>query len=193
MNLQELIKILPDLFNCFVPGYICIKIFRYFSANDYDENIDVKLIESVVISYIFSLISESLCNSIKFLDSKNFFVSVACAVATAFIAMIIRRSWWYKLAVEKVGRVSNESDIWKTVLPRSNVAFSCKYNDIDVFVEGDVKYFETTKDGECNIVLEKFTIYNTEEDAPITRPLDAYFIINTKKIQNMEILQDRKR
>ena len=57
MSFKELFESLPDIINLFVPGYIFLVTYKYFIENE-NKDFEVTAIRSIVLSYIFQLITE---------------------------------------------------------------------------------------------------------------------------------------
>ena len=57
MSFIELFEVLPSVINLFVPGYIFLVTYRYFIETE-NKSFEITAIGSVVISYIFQLITE---------------------------------------------------------------------------------------------------------------------------------------
>ena len=95
MSLKELFEVLPQLLNLFVPGFVFFNIYKYFVEVE-EKNFNVTTIGSIVLSYIFQLIANLICNLFNVSDAKCTIIAIIFAVICALIVVKVRLMTCYK-------------------------------------------------------------------------------------------------
>lgn len=184
MSLKELFELLPKIIELFVPGYICMVIYKYFVDTE-TKDFNVTAVSSIVLSYVFQLIATFICNLfsmeepglIKSLLAIIF--SVSCAVAIVYL----RSRGYFKTIFEKIGKVSGNTNIWYDffdVNRGTRVRFFCKYGDDLVEVRGDVCSFEVIQDKDCRFMINniKIIFMSGEVYEPQNKEYTMIFYVN---------------
>lgn len=189
MSLKELFEVLPQLLNLFVPGFVFLTIYKYFVETK-DKDFNVTTIGSIVLSYIFRLIANLICEFINVSDIICTVIAILLAVILAFVVVKVRLTPGYKKVIKWIGRTTGSKNIWYDLLDinkGTRIRFFTKYNNEDVIVEGDVKYFEECGDGDCNIVISNYQIkYISNDNIYKNNTLNATMIFNSKNIHGLE-------
>lgn len=195
MNLKELFEILPQLLNLYVPGFVFLFIYNFFvNTSSKEQDTNVTTIGSIVLSYIFNLISTLICSFFDFSEIVCTLFSILLAIACVLVFVKIRLTSPYKKITTWIGKITGNKNIWCDFFDLNNgtrIRFFTTYNNKDVIVEGNVKYYEATGDGECNFVLTKYQItYNDDSKRKYTdNDPKSFMFFNTKNIHGLEAHQ----
>lgn len=190
MSIKELLEAVPQLFNLFIPGFVFLIIYKYFKETK-EEDFNITTIGSIVLTYIFQLITTLLCKYIRISETVRLLIPILLAVVCALIVVKIRLLKFYKKITTWIGRTTSSNNIWYDLFDLNKgtrIRFFAKYNNDDVVVEGDVKYFEAYGDGECNIVISNYNIEyigNSKNIYKNSTP-NATMIINSKNLYGLE-------
>ncbi len=182
---------IEQLVQIFLPGFIFLAIYKYFTERKFDSS-DITIIGSVSLSYVFGIISQHLCAYLQINEKNEMIVSIVLSVILAFISVRIKQSEICKNFFVKYGKITGRDDIWHDVFNLNrgtHVRFFANYNYEEVMIEGNIKYFSSLEDGSCNIALSKYKIIylqRTEEYEVGDRKTETLFFINTKNIHGLE-------
>lgn len=191
MSLKELFEILPQLLNLFVPGFVFLTIYKYLASTK-DKDFNVTIIGSIVLSYIFQLIVSLICRIVNVSASGNIVtvIAIILAIICALIIVKVRLTACYKKITTWIGRTTGSKNIWYDLFDLNKgtrIRFFTKYNNEDVIVEGDVKYYEECEDGDCNIVISNYKIkYIVNGNVYKNNTPNATMIFNSKNIHGLE-------
>ncbi|MBE6891346.1 MAG: hypothetical protein E7481_04890 [Ruminococcaceae bacterium] len=191
MSLKELFEILPQLLNLFVPGFVFLTIYKYLASTK-DKDFNVTIIGSFVLSYIFQLIVSLICRIVNVSASGNIVtvIAIILAIICALIIVKVRLTACYKKITTWIGRTTGSKNIWYDLFDLNKgtrIRFFTKYNNEDVIVEGDVKYYEECEDGDCNIVISNYKIkYIVNGNVYKNNTPNATMIFNSKNIHGLE-------
>jgi hypothetical protein len=189
MSLKELFEVLPQLLNLFVPGFVFLTIYKYFVETE-DKDFNVTTIGSIVLSYIFQLIANLICKFIKGSDIICTVIAILLAVICVLVVVKVRLTTSYKKVIKWIGRTTGNKNIWYDLFDLNKgtrIRFFTRYNNEDVIVEGDVKYFEACGDGDCNIVISNYQIkYINNNNIYKNNTPNATMIFNSKNIHGLE-------
>lgn len=189
MDYQKLFQALPDLISLFVPGFIFISILRYFKDN---ESVDFEhtAVTSVLLSYIFNIISEFICKK------NNDFLSIIIAVISAFAIVILKQTDLFTKILIKTRRITGHESIWYDIFKINSgtkVRFYTLFNHEKVMIEGNIKYYDVKTDC-CEFALEMYkitypngNIYDTSIDE---LKGEHFLYINSKDIHGLETSYD---
>ena len=189
MSLKELFELLPQLLNLFVPGFVFLTIYKYFVETE-DKDFNVTTIGSIVLSYIFQLIANLICKFINVSDLICTVIAILLSVICVLVVVKVRLTTGYKRVIKWIGRTTGNKNIWYDLFDLNKgtrIRFFTKYNNKDVIVEGDVKYFEACGDGDCNIVISNYQIeYIDNDNVYKNNTPSATMIFNSKNIHGLE-------
>ena len=188
MSFKELFEVLPNIINLFVPGYIFLVTYKYFIESE-NKDFEVTAIGSIVLSYIFQLITE-LINKIFILPEIIYsIISIVLAFVCSILAVKIRLTACFKCVVIKIGKITGNKNIWYDFFDMNKgtrVRFYCKYNNHDVSITGDIKYFEESEDNECNFVINNYKIEFDNGDIYESSNETHTMIFSTKNVTGLE-------
>lgn len=189
MDIKDLFDIIPKLLDLFIPGFIFLVTCKYFGQSK-DEDFNVTAIRSVVLSYIFQLVSSVICG---WFGKSGIIVTIIAIILSFVIAIIVvktRITKAYKKVTKCIGKITGSCDIWHDLFDLnkgSYIRFFTKYNGQEVSVVGNVKFFEAYGDGECNIVIENYTITYKDNSIYKNDVEGATMMFNTKNIYGLEV------
>lgn len=197
MFCDDLFQSLQQFLTQFVPGYIAVKTFHFFNKQK-SSSFEGTAVASIVISYVINLVVGLLVKP----DGSNLLLSEIIAVAVAIIGAIcvvkVKTLDRFKTVLQRVGRVSNNDNIWKELFDvNRGAAIRCytKFNNEIAMINGVVRAYNVRDDGECDIVLTKYTVtyfneskkpYDLSQLDPSNCP-DLY--LNSKNIHGLEVLR----
>lgn len=192
MNLIELINNLPQIIIYFVPGYIFLGLFCFFTPKKIKE-VEHFFIRSIVISYVFVVSSNAICTLMK-LDSKyEDSIALVLAVILSFISAKIYSSSIYKSFLCKFVNISGHSSVWEDLFDKNRGAIikgKFKYNNCIARIHGTVMYYDILDNGDCNIVLWNYTIKTQDLEISETDPLKLLYI-KAGEIEGLEVVQGK--
>lgn len=192
MELNDLLNIIPQVMQLFVPGYIFISIIRFFHKKKQDE-FNHYVIKSIIASYVMSLPIEYFLSDIMKNEVARSMITILLSVVVAFIYVKISFTKQYKKVMEFIGYTTGSERIWYDYFDNNrgtHIRFYTKYNHDNVMIEGDVKYYDALEN-DCDIVLENYRIIRN--NAIIFQPIgkdgkkiEALLYVNSKDIHGLE-------
>ena len=188
MNFKDLFDVLPDLFNLFIPGFVFLVTYKYF-IDEKDKGFDITAIGSIVLSYIFQVPSTLICNWINISGNWITIITITLSFICAILTVKIRLTKVYRNIVKWIGKTTGNKNVWYDIFDLNKgtrIRFFAKFNNQDVTVEGDVKYFEACDDGECNIVISNYKIHYSNDNVYENKTESATIVYNTKNIHGLE-------
>lgn len=191
MPFEDYIKVIPYIFPLFVPGFVFIKTFCFFRKSK-SNPFEGTAVASVAISYVLNLAVGLLAKVIKVPEATLEFISVFLAFVTALVLVKFKTSGFLKGILKWIGKVSDGEDIWEDIFDSnkgSRIRCYSKFNNKDVMIRGDVKYFESCEDGECNIALINYVIkYHSGNVYKLgNRSDEPILYLNTRNIHGLEV------
>lgn len=198
MDFKPLFDSLSDFFNLFIPGFIFIKTFRFFGKAKSD-SFEGTAVASVTISYILNLTAGLLAKAVKKSDPPLEYISILLAFIIALLLVKLKTSGLQKGVFKWIGKISGSENIWQDIFdPNKGARIRCysSFNNEDVMIEGDVKYFEACEDGECCIALVNYVVtynngnkynnkYNLDKSG---KPNDEPVLyLNTRNVHGLEV------
>ena len=141
--LKELIDILPGIINLFVPGFIFLSVYGYFVSSKI-KDYNITIIGSIVLSYVFHLLSAIICSLLGLSDVICTVITIVLSLICAVVLVRMRLTKMYKKIMTIIGKITGSKDIWCDffdINKGTRVRFFAKYNNEDVMIEGDVKFF----------------------------------------------------
>ena len=188
MSFKELFEVLPDIINLFVPGYVFLIIYKYFIESE-NKDFEVTAIGSIVLSYIFQLITELISKISIVPENIDSIISVIIAFVCSILAVKIRLTACFKRIVINIGKITGNKNIWYDFFDMNKgtrVRFYCKYNNVDATITGDIKYFEETEDNECNFIINNYEIELNNGDFYKSSKETHTMIFNTRNVTGLE-------
>lgn len=191
ITLEWLIENLPLIMVYFVPGYIFLCMFCFFTSKKIKE-IENLFVRSVVISYIFVVIANLLCTLLKFNSKYEIYIALSLSVITSFISVRIYFSKIYKNFMSKFGNISGHTSIWEDLFDRkkgAKIRGYVKYKEQCAEIKGTVKYYDILDDGNCNIALWNYTIDCPEFEILAKEDPSRLFFIKSCDLEMLEVFQ----
>ena len=187
--LKELIDILPGIINLFVPGFIFLSVYGYFVSSKI-KDYNITIIGSIVLSYVFHLLSAIICSLLGLSDVICTVITIVLSLICAVVLVRMRLTKMYKKIMTIIGKITGSKDIWCDffdINKGTRVRFFAKYNNEDVMIEGDVKFFDACDNGECNFVISHYNIkYIISGKTYESNCNNATMIFNSKDIYGIE-------
>ena len=193
MDFEGLFSSLPLIIELFVPGFVFIKIYSLL-CDESTSSFESTAVISLVLSYVFRLLSESINVIIGLSDGLLDLATVGISILCAIVLSVLKVTGCVKRILIVVGRTTGNNTIWKDAFDLtlgSTVRCYAHFNHEEVIITGDVKYYEACDDGECNIALEKYQIKYKETGFEYTpdKKLHALLLICTRNIHGLEVIQ----
>lgn len=193
ISLEELIKNLPQIIVYFVPGYVFLCMFCFFTSKKINE-IENLFVRSVVISYIFVVIANLLCTLLKINSKYEIYIALLLSVVASFISVRVYFSKTYKNFMCKLGNISGHTSIWEDLFDRkkgAKIRGYVKYKEQCAEIKGTVKYYDISEDGNCNIALWNYTIDCPEFKIPPKDDPEQLLYIKSCEIEGLEVFQGK--
>lgn len=184
--MQDMLKMIPEIMNHFVPGFIFLLFYRYLIDNEKDEY-EYTVIKSIAISYCINLI-------FSFID-KQFLKMILCLVLSFILPIILY------FAIKKTGALdrflrffTNTSDtqnIWEDLInlrQGSFVSFYLEHNQKTYKISGYVSVFNALEDS-CDIAVKEYDVYlYLDEKSPkkIYSEKEKTLVVNSKDVSFIE-------
>ena len=201
MDYVSFFQSMPHLFELFIPGFIFLWTYRLFCKGQSD-HFESTAIYSLIISFILKLVATLILEKPPYnivsvsegIDIKNNLVAILLGFIAALFIVKIKTTEVLKGPAKWLGKTTGNDNIWQDLFDRnlgSRLRCHTNYNNKDATIVGDVKYYEACQDGECNIVLENYTI--TYADNSFYEPPEEYKIytpflyLNSKNFHELEV------
>lgn len=191
MDFKALFESLPDIFSLFVPGYVFIKTFCFFGKSKSD-SFEGTAVASVTISYMVNLVVGLFAKLMKIQNTNLEIVSVLFAFIFSLILVKLKKAGVLKSSLKWIGKVSDSDNIWQDIFnlnKGSRIRCYSKFNNQDVMIEGDVKYFDVCEDGECSIALVNYVVtYDNGNKYKLGKRDDEPILyLNTRNVHGLEV------
>lgn len=196
MDFKDLFDSLPDILALFVPGFLFLKTYFYFGSKKSD-SFQGTAVVSVVISYIIRLLLSFLSKAFHLAILSSGLAAIFFAFVSALLLVKLKTLGVLKKGLQWIGKVSDTDNIWQEIFDcnkGSRIRCFTRFNHQDVMIDGNVKFFDLCKDGECSIVLEGYTITykNGNSYAPQDQKLSPLLYLNTKNVHGLEVMHGEK-
>lgn len=195
MEFKDLFDSLPDILALFVPGFLFLKTYFYFGSKKSD-SFQGTAVVSVVISYIIRLLLSFLSNvpHLAFLSSS--LAAIFLAFVGSLLLVKLKTLGILKKGLQWIGKVSDTDNIWREIFDcnkGSRIRCFTRFYHQDVMIDGDVRFFDLCKDGECSIVLESYTITykNGNNYTPKDQGCSPLLYINTRNVHGLEVMHGK--
>lgn len=191
MDFKALFEALPQIISLFVPGFVFIKTFSFFSKAKSD-SFEGTAVASVTISYVLNLVVGLLAKLTKIPDTNLEIVSVLFAFLFSLVLVKLKKAGILKSSLKWIGKVSDSDNIWQDIFnlnKGSRIRCYSKFNNQDVMIEGDVKYFDICEDGECSIALVNYVVtYDNGNKYKLGKRDDEPILyLNTRNVHGLEV------
>ena len=165
---------MPLILQYFVPGFVSLLIFRFFSSKELKES-QSGIIISVVASYVLIAITELFADKIAFLNSihdsvlmKSGVAIIIGSIGAVIFALIFRAKWFSNLLVKCFNKTPNDN-IWMDI--------------IDFKKGSNLKIYERGKD----YYITGHHYANEEKGNDSWFAVTAY---SKKRVENDEVIED---
>lgn len=191
MDFKALFESLPEILALFVPGFVFIKTFCFFGKAKSD-SFEGTAVASVTISYVINLVVDLVAKVIKMSDAVFEIIAVLLAFVCALVIVKLKTSGTLKSSLKWIGKVSDSDNIWQDIFnlnKGSRIRCFSRFNNQDVMIEGDVKYFDICEDGECSIALVNYIVtYDNGNKYKLgKRDDEPIMYLNTRNIHGLEV------
>lgn len=174
MQLKEVLENIPLILQYFVPGFVSLLIFRFFSSKELKES-QSGIIISAVASYVLIAITELFADKIAFLNSihdsvlmKSGVAIIIGSIGAVIFALIFRAKWFSNLLVKCFNKTPNDN-IWMDI--------------IDFKKGSNLKIYERGKD----YYITGHHYANEEKGNDSWFAVTAY---SKKRVENDEVIED---
>lgn len=192
-QLQNLTVI--DFFTLFIPGYLCLSIYRKLQPHDSKVDFDNTTVWSLIISILINMTFYCVTNFLN----KTYNNEMAVLLCSAFglligyiLSVLVKKEWFRKIAIF-LTRLSPRENVWEEYFDLDKgafISFETDYHGESVVVEGIVDSDDGVC-GLCDIVIAEFTIKNKTGEilyqSESEDSLYSYFYVNTNNIKNLMI------
>lgn len=195
--MQDIIKIIPDILQYFVSGYIFIFIYKNLCTKKI--NFSLQLIGSCVISFVWV----SLINSVNAIwldyDALNelwiiVIISILLSIIFSLIFSKIFLSKWFGRFLVHFFDVSPHSSIWRDVINTDGTYFKVYLKGNNDFYWGGSIYNWQENEDENWLCLHKPTKYNMKNEKIYSQGnnKNAYIAMKFKDVESIEIFPKAK-
>jgi|GEM_PF-5554220 len=196
---KDLIANLSDFLTYFVPGYLSIIIFNYFSSKDLEKSIEYLLIKCIIFSYTSIIIADLfVCKEDPYYFITIIFVAVMLGVAISILFRISKFFTNSKLYnhvfpfPQRTGKLTIWQDIIDSVEQDKKQSGKKRYDlkaivfpkNGDKIYVGKINFIEEKTDNPF-IILKYFKVYNGTNLGDVTLNEDY---IETIEEENEKIL-----
>ena len=191
MDFKALFESLPEILALFVPGFVFIKTYCFFIKAKSD-SFESTAVASIMISYVLNLIVDLFSKVITLSDAAHKFVTVLLAFACALVIIKLKTLGILKSSLKWIGKVSDSENIWQDIFDinkGSRIRCYSTFNNENVTIEGDVKYFDVCEDGECSVALVNYVVtYDSGNVYKLgKRDDEPIMYIQTRNIHGLEV------
>jgi hypothetical protein len=194
IDLYELIKLIPELLNLFLSGFICITIFNWL-ANKKMEFSTMTLwsvFTSILIKSCCSLIHSFCLTSIVFSEYSKIIIYVLIGCILPFIAILLCKNSYLQKILYKISSKSVCANIFDDVLDyKKRTTLQVYLKDSNIMYIGTFKFLE--ENGlDSYIVLIDYASFDKQTKAVIFEPdkhnLHSVAVVNLRDIERIEII-----
>lgn len=199
MIIIDTIASITSILTYFVPGYIFLKVYRYFGGAR-SEGFENTAVVSVILSFVLTIPVQILSEYVKLPVYAPECLTIVFAILCAVAIVIIKRSKLFEIFANKVGKRSVHENFWVHLFDSdggASIRCFTKFKNESVMVNGNVTFYEPYGDCECNIGISKYTItykdgrvYNYNDEIEISNAAsqtEQVLYINTRNIHGLEI------
>ena len=194
INLHELIKIVPDLVNLFLPGYVFVLVYGWMKAKKYDVSILIvsSLFLSYTISIFYTVVHDIILSDYDFSEAFKSLIYISSGLIFSLIIIFLQNTKAFKKMLRKLNHKALHDDIFDNILDYSNKMILQVYmKNSPVLYIGTFKVREEKGIDSYISLIEyvsidsktKETIFSPEEDG-----LNSSVIINLRDIERIEVI-----
>lgn len=196
-NLHELIKIVPDLINLFLPGFIFMITYSWMNAKKYD--VSVLTIGSLFISYIISVFYATIHNFIfinyDFNESIKSLIYIISGLTFPPIIIFFQNTKLFKNFLRKLNHKSIHEDIFDDIIDYNKKTILQVYiKNSSVMYIGTFKVREE-KGSESYIALIDYAAMDVNTKNVIFNPnkknLNSSVVINLRDVERIELIYEK--
>lgn len=190
----DIINEIPNILQYFVPGFIFLKLFSFFTSKKYFD-LTLLSIVSVVTSFIFISLLDLIIKT-EFETGQKVLICSAGAVILSIISSIIYKMKWFYSLVSKINNKAVNENMFLNILDFKNG------NSVRVITKKNISYIGTLVQLEENgmdswIGLADYIISKMENNEDIYDSIDSprkpIVAINFSNIESIEIFYDKNR
>lgn len=122
INLHELIKIVPDLINLFLPGYVFILVYGWMKAKKYDVSILIvsSLFLSYTISIFYTVVHDIILSDYNFNEALKSLIYISSGLIFSLIIVFLQNTKVFKKILRKLNHKALHDDIFDNILDYNN-------------------------------------------------------------------------
>lgn len=188
LNLNDIINLLPIIFEYFAPGYLFLNVFYYLTSRKLPKNI---LVGSIAISYILKAVYLIFINNrigVEFLSYWSFRALILCLVSLSFsiICVLITENRKFNKFFMNINHKSLHNDVFSDIVDYKNgTTLRVRCEDCDYI--GKLLCYEE-KDKNSWIVLTNYIIQNDDDEFDSSNMLfPSAMMIKLSDIKRIEL------
>lgn len=198
IDIHELINIVPDLINMFLPGYIFILIYGWMNAKKY--NVTVLSIGSLFISYTISVFYTAVHNvilsSYDFNEAIKSLVYIASGLIFSLIVIRLQNTELYKKLMRKINHKSIHDDIFDDIIDYD------KKTKLQIYLKSSpviyIGTFKTREENGCDSYISLINYVSMNKNSkeiifnPQEKALNSSVVINLRDIERIEVIYEKE-
>ena len=196
MNLTEIIDAIPKIIDYFLPGYVFLVAFAFFTSSKNTLNEIYHIVACVVISKLILLFDGVIWGFINYLhreisnypNLKMVLVSISSLVYAILLALVVESDWLNKFC-SLINNKSVHDDAFRNTLDYngSTLMMTC---DDDTVITGRLAYYEE-KGEDSWFVLEDYVIGDQvfQQDKP-TNNFHRSMMIRLRNTKRIEVYKN---
>lgn len=192
MNLADLIYIIPDFMNLFLPGFIFITLFRWLNAKNYDSTFITvwSLVISYVIKLFYSMIHGIWLRETDINEYVKLLTYILTGAAAAFLVTKLVNAKFVKEFLYKTHNKSVNDDIFDDIVDYEKPMMMSVYiKSSEIYYVGQF-CFREEKGVDSWIALIRYCSVRKEDDQIVYNPQKAgrksTVLINLKDVERIE-------
>lgn len=197
ITLHELIKIIPDLINLFLPGFIFMLVYGWMRNKKFDISIFIicGLFISNTIVIFYTTVHKFLFPNYNFYEEFKSLVYIVSGLIFPFIAIYLTNTELFKIVLRKTNHKSMHSDIFDDMIDYNKKTMMQVYmkNSKTLYI-GTFKFREE-KGTDSYIALIDYASLNSDTKKTIFHPekhnLVSSVVINLRDVERIEIIYDK--
>ena len=197
INLHELIKIVPDLINLFLPGYVFILVYGWMKAKKYDVSILIvsSLFLSYTISIFYTVVHDIILSDYNFNEALKSLIYISSGLIFSLIIVFLQNTKVFKKILRKLNHKALHDDIFDNILDYNNKTILQIYmKNSPVLYIGSFKVREEKGIDSYISLIEhiaidsktKETVFDPEENG-----LNSSVIINLRDVERIEVIYEK--
>lgn len=183
-NIQIIVEQLPLILQYFIPGYIFIYVFYFFTSKKSSQGQNT-LLYAVIVSYFL----KSIVDTTIFKNNTVFLC--LCALVASIVTIQLSRRRILEKIFSKINHKAVFEDIWLNVLDYdegTTLRFTC-YDGSTII---GILMFHEEKENNSWFIISDYSIKNENEDFSSSRySYSSKLAVNLKDVKRVEIFNTK--